>query len=163
MDGHPRTGRPVPDRTPLTGRLPATTRKTTRSRQSHEMSEGGLYALVARLAATYGRRMGGDKRLLERRRLALETMRRHALDAAARIDVVIGVAEDVEAQVAEVNLDEAAALAVQSRRLVAELSIIQTTLSLVTRVETPTKEWVCLLYTSPSPRDRYISRMPSSA
>ena len=23
--------------------------------------------------------------------------------------------------------------------------------------------WACLLYTSPSPRDRYISRMPSSA
>ena len=23
--------------------------------------------------------------------------------------------------------------------------------------------WICLLYTSPSPRDRYISRMPSSA
>ena len=23
--------------------------------------------------------------------------------------------------------------------------------------------WCCLLYTSPSPRDRYISRMPSSA
>ena len=23
--------------------------------------------------------------------------------------------------------------------------------------------WGCLLYTSPSPRDRYISRMPSSA
>ena len=23
--------------------------------------------------------------------------------------------------------------------------------------------WTCLLYTSPSPRDRYISRMPSSA
>ena len=25
------------------------------------------------------------------------------------------------------------------------------------------KEYVCLLYTSPSPRDRYGSRMPSSA
>ena len=27
----------------------------------------------------------------------------------------------------------------------------------------PTKNDNCLLYTSPSPRDRYISRMPSSA
>ena len=25
------------------------------------------------------------------------------------------------------------------------------------------REYTCLLYTSPSPRDRYISRMPSSA
>ena len=25
------------------------------------------------------------------------------------------------------------------------------------------KAWVCLLYTSPSPRDRSLSRMPSSA
>ena len=25
------------------------------------------------------------------------------------------------------------------------------------------KQYCCLLYTSPSPRDRYISRMPSSA
>ena len=26
-----------------------------------------------------------------------------------------------------------------------------------------TKDWVCLLYTSPSPRDGLLSRMPSSA
>ena len=26
-----------------------------------------------------------------------------------------------------------------------------------------TRNWVCLLYTSPSPRDRSLSRMPSSA
>ena len=25
------------------------------------------------------------------------------------------------------------------------------------------KQWICLLYTSPSPRDRSLSRMPSSA
>ena len=29
--------------------------------------------------------------------------------------------------------------------------------------ETSTRPWVCLLYTSPSPRDRQKSRMPSSA
>ena len=29
------------------------------------------------------------------------------------------------------------------------------------RVKVPT--WICLLYTSPSPRDRSLSRMPSSA
>ena len=29
--------------------------------------------------------------------------------------------------------------------------------------ETPDKEYICLLYTSPSPRDGLLSRMPSSA
>ena len=29
--------------------------------------------------------------------------------------------------------------------------------------ESPTRPWYCLLYTSPSPRDRTRSRMPSSA
>ena len=29
--------------------------------------------------------------------------------------------------------------------------------------ETTMKSWICLLYTSPSPRDRSLSRMPSSA
>ena len=32
-----------------------------------------------------------------------------------------------------------------------------------TGMETTIREWVCLLYTSPSPRDRQRSRMPSSA
>ena len=27
----------------------------------------------------------------------------------------------------------------------------------------PSKDWDCLLYTSPSPRDKTVSRMPSSA
>ena len=30
-------------------------------------------------------------------------------------------------------------------------------------IKEPAKDWGCLLYTSPSPRDRYGSRMPSSA
>ena len=33
----------------------------------------------------------------------------------------------------------------------------------VIRANTAQKEWNCLLYTSPSPRDRTRSRMPSSA
>ena len=31
------------------------------------------------------------------------------------------------------------------------------------RLQTTDKTWTCLLYTSPSPRDRQKSRMPSSA
>ena len=31
------------------------------------------------------------------------------------------------------------------------------------RIETAVEFWPCLLYTSPSPRDRQKSRMPSSA
>ena len=32
-----------------------------------------------------------------------------------------------------------------------------------TRVYVTTRSWLCLLYTSPSPRDGLLSRMPSSA
>ena len=34
---------------------------------------------------------------------------------------------------------------------------------LVNRVKIDSEDWICLLYTSPSPRDGLLSRMPSSA
>ena len=37
------------------------------------------------------------------------------------------------------------------------------TKALVAEIPGPEESWTCLLYTSPSPRDRTRSRMPSSA
>ena len=37
------------------------------------------------------------------------------------------------------------------------------TAGVMAMVRSSTKNWACLLYTSPSPRDRQKSRMPSSA
>ena len=59
------------------------------------------------------------------------------------------------------------AMACPLRKYVAVLSVVAALFAAVfaffARPDTPDVDYVCLLYTSPSPRDLSTSRMPSSA